>query len=387
MDKVRGLISHDWKDAVPGLLLCIVFAILVMNVDTLLKSLDKAGVAWANLVYTQMQITYVAMLLLGGLIIRNVFGLPKVFLRGVAAARPVVKPGIVILGVHYVWFDVVKVGGVGLALTTLFIFGTALAVMFIAKRMGASDGLSGIMAAGTGICGVSAIIATAPVVRAKPRDMCYAIGTILLFGTLMLFIFPYIGRALNLTEPQFGAWSAIAILNTAQLIAASEWYGVAARDTAVLINAARIMFIPLIVLLALWFYVIRDSDSKVDENGQPEAAISNQMASVDKWQLIKEKFPVFILGFFALVILNSLNISFLGGAKVEGSVFWAMDHAYKWFFAVGFAGIGMMISIDDMRKAGGKAFMIGFSAAVAKMVIGLLAVYLIGAEWLTVGGG
>lgn len=385
MSTIKGLISKDWKDAVPGLILCILFAILCMNLDHWLKGLDQAGVGWAHLIYTQMQITYVAMLLLGGLLIRNVFGIPKVFLRGVAAARPIIKPGIVILGVHYVLLDVLKVGGIGLALVTIFIFGTALAVMYLGRRMGASDGLSGIMAAGTGICGVSAIIATAPVVRAKPRDMAYAIGTILLFGTLMLFIFPYIGRALNLSEPQFGAWVAVAILNTAQLIAAAEWYGVAARDTAVLINAARIIFIPIVVMVATWFYCVRGNDSKIDENGRPEAAVSNEMAKVDRWQLMKDKFPVFILGFFVLVVLNTLGIGFLGGPKIEGSAFWAMDAVHKWFFAVGFAGIGMMISIEDMKKAGGKAFLIGFGAASAKMVLGLLAVYLIGTELLTVG--
>lgn len=385
MSTIKGLISKDWKDAVPGLILCILFAVLCMNLDAWLKGLDKAGVAWAQLIYTQMQITYVAMLLLGGLLIRNLFGLPKIFLRGVAAARPIVKPGIVILGVNYVLSDVLKVGGIGLALVLVFIFGTALAVMYLGRRMGAEDGLSGIMAAGTGICGVSAIIATAPVVRAKPRDMAYAIGTILLFGTLMLFIFPYIGKALHLSQPQFGAWVAVAILNTAQLIASAEWYGTAARDTAVLINAARIIFIPIVVMLATWFYCVRANDSKIDEEGRPECAVGDEMAKVSNWQLCKDKFPVFILGFFALVILNSLNISFFGGPKVDGSVFWAMESVHKWFFAVGFAGIGMMISIEDMKKAGGKAFLIGFGAASAKMILGLLAVYLIGTELLTVG--
>ena len=96
---------------------------------------------------------------------------------------------------HYVWADVVRVGGVGLALTVVFIFGTAIVVMWWCKRRGVSDGLGGIMGAGTGICGVSAIIATSPVVKAKPLEMAYAIGTVLLFGTLMLFTMPYIGSA------------------------------------------------------------------------------------------------------------------------------------------------------------------------------------------------
>ncbi|MBO8128123.1 MAG: putative sulfate exporter family transporter [Peptococcaceae bacterium] len=388
-EKVKSLISPDWRDAIPGLIVCIIFAWLVMNIDHTLKGLAKDGVAWADFLYNSAQFKYVALLLLGGILIRNTIGVPKSWIRGIMTARPIIKPGIIILGVHYVWSDVVKVGGVGLLLTTIFIFGTAAAVMILSRKWGAPDGLGGIMAAGTGICGVSAIIATAPVVRAKPRDLAYAIGTILLFGTLMLFIFPYIGKALGLAESQFGAWVAIAILNTAQLIACAEWYGTGARDTAVLINAARIMFIPVIVLFALWYYVIRDQAANVYGRAKEQvaAAAENVSGNVDKWQLFKDKFPVFIIGFFLLVALNSANISLFGGPKVEGSVFWAMNSVYKWFFAVGFAGIGLMISIEDLKKAGGKAFVIGFGAALTKAVLGLIAVYLVGAELLTVVGG
>jgi len=389
-ERVKGLISPDWKEAIPGLIVCIVFAWLAMNLSHTLKVLHKQGVDWATFLYVSAQFKYVAILLLGGILIRNTVGVPKSWIRGIMTARPIIKPGIILLGVHYVWSDVIKVGGVGLLLTTIFIFGTAAMVMFLSRKFGAPDGLGGIMAAGTGICGVSAIIATAPVVRSKPRDLAYAIGTILLFGTLMLFIFPYIGMALGLAESQFGAWVAIAILNTAQLIAAAEWYGAGARDTAVLINAARIMFIPIIVLFSLWFYVIRDQAANVYDRGKASvaaAAEQAQMASVDKWQLFKDKFPVFILGFFAFVALNSAKTGLFGGPDVEGSAFWAVNNMFKWFFAIGFAGIGLMISIDDLKKAGGTAFAIGFGAALAKAVLGLVAVYIVGAELLTVVGG
>jgi len=72
---------------------------------------------------------------------------------------------------------------------------------------------------------------------------------------------------------------------------------------------------------------------------------------------------------------------------MAGTPFWAMDSAYKWFFALGFAGIGLSISIEDMKEAGGKAFFIGCGAACAKMALGLLAVIIIGAELLKVTGG
>jgi len=424
MMRLRYLFVPDWGRYVPGFLFCLVFAFLGMNLDRLIGNYHKADVAslgipgleqklqemmefgdddeslaatrkaiekyrgavdrvdgtvgqqwgWATFLYEKAQLKYVAILLLGGILIRNTLPIPKILYPGINIARPIIKPGIIILGVHYVWADVIKVGGVGLALTVVFIFGTAIVVMWLCKKWGVSDGLGGIMGAGTGVCGVSAIIATSPVVRSSPIEMAYAIGTILFFGTLMLFTMPYIGKGIDLSESQFGAWSAVAILNTAQLVAAAEWYGTEARDTAVLINVARIMFLPLVVLFSLWFYILR--------TGKQEPG-----HEINKWQLVKDKFPVFILGFFLLVFLNSLNLELLGGPKITDSPFWAMNAVYKWFFAIGFAGIGLSISIDDMKKAGGKAFTIGMVAALVKMVLGLGAVLLIGSQWLRVTGG
>ena len=419
MSVLRSLIVPGWTKYIPGLLLCVVFAVLTMNIDHVLHrytaahlasaslpallaqhaeleaigdsdgaariqkkinqheaALQKVGGSvgdewgWAAFLYETFQFKYVAMLLVFGILIRNTVGVPKIFLPGIGIARPLIKPGIIILGVHYVWTDVLRVGGVGLVLASVFIFGTAITVMWISRRAGVSDGLGGIMGAGTGVCGVSAIIATAPVVGAKPRDMAYAIGTILLFGTVMLFVMPYLGTAIGLSQSQFGAWSALAILNTAQLIAAAEWFGEEARDTAVLINAARIMLIPLIVMFAVWFYGLK---AKGRDAGF--------------WVTMRAKFPIFILGFFALILLNSLHLPVFGGPKVVDSPFWAMDSVYKWLFAVGFAGIGLSISIDDMRKAGGAAFLIGSGAAIAKMILGLIVVLLLGTELLRVTGG
>lgn len=371
MSGIRSLVAPDWPKYVPGLLLCLVLAFVAMNIDALLAKYHKQEVGLATFLYQTLQFRYVALLLIGGILLRNTIGVSKVFRPGVNIARPLIKPGIIILGVHYVWADVLKVGGTGLVLAIVFIFGTAIAVMALSRRFGVGDGLGGIMGAGTGVCGVSAIIATAPVVNAKPRDIAYAIGTILLFGTLMLFVMPYIGQALNVSQPQFGAWVAVAILNTAQLIAAAEWYGEEARNTAVLINAARIMLIPFIVIFAVWFYGLKSK-------GQDAPSF---------WATVRQKFPVFILGFFALIILNSLDLAAFGGPQVAGSPFWAMNAVYKWFFAVGFAGIGLSISIDDMKQAGGAAFLIGSGAATLKMVLGLIVVVLVGTELLRVSGG
>ena len=373
MKRLKYLFVPGWGRYVPGFVFCLGFAFVGMNLDRLIRSYHDAGAPWATFLWESAQLNYVAILLLGGILIRNILPVPKVLHAGISIARPVIKPGIIILGVHYVWADVVRVGSVGLALTVVFIFGTAVVVMWLCKKWGVPDGLGGIMGAGTGVCGVSAIIATSPVVKASPLEMAYAIGTVLFFGTLMLFTMPYIGIAIDLSESQFGAWSAIAILNTAQLVAAAEWYGPESRDTAVLINVARIMFLPLVVLFTLWYYVLR--------TGKQEAG-----QEISKWQLVKDKFPIFIIGFFLLVLLNSMSIESLGGPGIEGSPFWAMNAVYTWCFAIGFAGIGLSISLDDMKKAGGRAFSIGMVASLVKMILGLGVVLLIGSQLLRVTG-
>jgi uncharacterized integral membrane protein (TIGR00698 family) len=310
----------------------------------------------------QFQLTYVAVLLLGGMIIRNTIGLPKVFQPGAVLARPIIKPGIILLGGYYLWSNLLKVGIFALLLVLVFILGTTVLVAVLGRRMKQDDGLMGVMAAGTGICGVSAAVAVAPVVNAKPRDFFYAVGTILLFGTLALFTFPYIGKALGMSEPVFGAWVGTAILNTAQLVAAATWYGHDSLLTANIINIVRVGFIPIVVIFCIWFYVI----------GQ--AGTEGKKEKINKWQVIKEKFPLFILGFFAMVTLNEFGVFTEDHRTIFGKQFLQI------FFAVGFAGVGLNIAFDDLKKAGGKAFVIGFIAATLKAVLSAIVVMLIGTD-------
>ncbi len=315
----------------------------------------------------QIQMTYVALLLLLGMLIRNTVGVPEIFQAGTAAARPIIKPGIVILGAYYLWSDVLRVGVIGLLLVVAFVLGTAILISIWGRKGKVDDGLAGVMAAGAGVCGVSAAVAVAPVVNAKPRDFFYAIGTILLFGTIALFTFPYIGKALGMSEPVFGAWVGTAILNTAQLVAAATWYGHNSLLTANIINIVRVGFIPLIVLWAIYFYVIK-----------PTRGCVRGPERLNALQVIKEKFPIFILGFFVMVTLNEMGFFTEEQRNILGK------DILKVFFAIGFAGVGLNIAFGDLRKAGGKAFAIGFIAATMKAILAAAAVMLIGADAFTV---
>jgi uncharacterized membrane protein YadS len=315
------------------------------------------------------QLTYVAMLLLVGMAIRNTVGLPDVFKAGTVAARPLIKPGIIILGAYYMWTDVLKVGFFGLALVVAFVMGTQVLISYWARRAKVDPGLAGVMGAGVGVCGVSAAVAVAPVVNAKPRDFFYAIGTILLFGTLGLFTFPYIGKALGMSDPVFGAWVGTAILNTAQLVAAASWYSHESLLTANVINIVRVGFIPLIVLWAIYFYVVK-----------PAVDAGHEGQKINVWEVVTSKFPIFVFGFFIMVTMNEM-----GFFKPEHRSILASD-LLKLFFAIGFAGVGLNIAFDDLKKAGGSAFMIGVVSATLKAVLAAIAVMAIGADAFRVKG-
>lgn len=315
------------------------------------------------------QLTYVAMLLLGGMLIRNTVGLPEIFKAGTVAARPLIKPGIIILGALYMWSDVLKVGVLGLALVVAFVMGTQVLISFWARRAKVDTGLAGVMGAGVGVCGVSAAVAVAPVVNAKPRDFFYAIGTILLFGTLALFTFPYIGKALGMSNPVYGAWVGTAVLNTAQLVAAASWYSHESLLTANIINIVRVGFIPLIVLWAIYFYVVK-----------PAVDAGHEGQKVNVWEVVSTKFPIFVFGFFIMVTLNEYGFFTAEHRSILGS------DLLKLFFAIGFAGVGLNIAFDDLKKAGGSAFMIGVVSATLKAALAAVAVILIGGAAFEVKG-
>jgi uncharacterized integral membrane protein (TIGR00698 family) len=362
--------AEEFMGWLPGLIACIIFAIIARNIEAWVKVMAKtSGGFWMVLKQSGFA-SYVIILLLGGMIIRNTVGIPKVLQNGVNISRPIIKPGIILLGAHYMWGDVVRATGPATLMVIIFVFGTAVMVMTLGKRFGVPDSLAGIMGAGVGICGVSAIIAMSPVVRSRPRDLFYAIATILLFGTVMLFTLPFIGKALGMTQEMFGAWVATAILNTAQLTAAAALYdswfgGNAALLSATIVNIVRVVFIPIIVLFGIWFYIVRPAQ-KAGTAGE----------KVDVFNVVKEKFPVFVLGFFAVVILNTFNV--FGGkdvAKLLGS------DLMKWFFAIGFAGIGLNIDIEQMKKAGGTAFLIGVVAALFKAGVSLMVILALGADF------
>nr|WP_276522366.1 putative sulfate exporter family transporter [Kallotenue papyrolyticum] len=153
--------------------------------------------------------------------------------------------------------DVLKLGGLRLALVVLELI-VAIAIMVIFSRIfGLGPKLTALLAVGSSICGVSAIIATQGAIDADDEDASFAIAAIWALGAFGLFAYPLIGHALHLSDHAFGVWAGLAVDNTAEASAAGALYSEAAGKVAVLTKTACNAMIGCVVLGAALLFAAR----------------------------------------------------------------------------------------------------------------------------------
>lgn len=291
-------------------------------------------------------IEYVLWAILIGLAVSNTIGVPKVFQPGVMTYEFWLKAGIVLLGSRFLLGDVLKLGGVSLVLVVLEL-AVAFALMTLLGRwFRLRPKLTSLLAVGSAVCGVSAIIATKGAIEADDEDASYAIAAILALGALALFTFPLIGHSLQLSDRAYGLWAGLAVDNTAEAAAAGVLYSDAAGKVAVLAKTTRNAMIGFVVLGYALYWA-----SKGQARG-----VENKAAFL--WQ----KFPKFVLGF----LLISLLATFGFFTKEQlGS----LANLSRWAFLLTFAGVGLRTNIRELRDQGLRPFAVG---AIGEIVIAVV---------------
>ncbi len=244
-------------------------------------------------VYKVLNLNYVVLGILAGVVMTNTYGIPKFAAAGVKCARFVLKMGVIMLGARYSFAELAKLGVYSVWLIGFFVLGTVFFVLWLGHLFKQPKSMTGVLSAGMGVCGVSATVAVAPVVKAKSTEMAYTIGTILSFGIICMFVFPTIGKLAGMNAVQFGAWAGTGILNSAQVAAAALAFNAVDIKTlkvAEIFNITRVLFLPIIVLvLATWFG---------KETGQ----------KLNFKTVVIDKFPIFILGFLLLFLMSSMGL-------------------------------------------------------------------------------
>ena len=353
VDKTAGELPSESEfvstrplDYVPGLL-------LLAAVGVAGKYAEVGWLALAKHEHWRVpDIEYVLWAILIGLLITNTVGLHRIFRAGVQTYEFWLKVGIVALGSRFVLGDVFKLGATSLVqiLVDMTIAGTI--IILAARFFGLSGKLGSLLAIGTSICGVSAIIASKGAIRARNSDVSYAIAAILALGAVALFTLPPLGHAIGLTDHEFGLWAGLAVDNTAETTATGYLFSDEAGKIAVLVKSVRNALIGFVVL---GFALYWASKGEADELAPGLAA---------KTAFIWEKFPKFVLGFLAVSTVATLGLLSKGQLTNLGNV-------SKWAFLLTFAGVGLSTDIRQIARTGWRPLVVAVIGLVVVAVVSL----------------
>jgi uncharacterized integral membrane protein (TIGR00698 family) len=306
----------------------------------------------------------VAIAILLGVLLRNLVGLPEVCKPGVSlAVKRLLRIGIALLGAQLSLRQLLETGGAALAVVAACILLAILAVRLLSIRMGLSDRLGTLLGVGTSICGVSAIVATAPAIEATREETSLAVATITVFGLLAVVVYPLLGRLLGLSDVFFGTWAGTAVNDTSQVVATGLIYSPRAGEVATVVKLTRNLFMaPVIVALSSW-YMRRSQGS--------EARSQKSEVNKGKGNRLKNAVPGFVLGFVAMAVLNSLGL-------LPPPLLSAVKTASLWLIVLALAGVGLETNLASLRTIGLRPFYAGLCAATLMAVVSFTLISLLG---------
>lgn len=272
-------------------------------------------------------------------------------------SKKVLKFAIVLLGASLNIRTVLTVGRFSLTVM-LFTLATCFGLgALIGKALGLNWKTSSLINAGTGICGGSAIAAIAPVIEADDMDIAYGMSATFLFDTVMIVVFPLLGRWLGLSDAAFGLWAGTAVNDTSSVVATGYAFSEAAGDFATMVKLTRTLaIISTVIVFALVQLNLK----------RKEAMALQQDGSALKAEFsIKKIFPWFILGFLAMSIVASI-------LPIPAQLVSGTKTASKFLMVCALAAIGLNTSFASMKKAGIRPMIHGFIISALVVIVALL---------------
>ena len=274
--------------------------------------------------------------LLFGILFVNIFG--KV-LETDTFVKKLLQYSIVGLGFGINLNTAIEAGSQGFLFTVSTIALVMIFGLFLAKILKIDKTIAQLISAGTAICGGSAIAAVAPILKANNKQTSVALGIVFVLNAVALFIFPEIGHFFNLSQNQFGIWSAIAIHDTSSVVGAASKYGNEALQIATTVKLARALWI---IPLAFLISIFTKSEGKI-------------------------KIPYFI-GFFVLAILAGTYLPFLQNFNS------IISEISRDTLKVALFLIGAGLSLQNLKNIGIKPLLLGIILWIFISSISLYAV-------------
>ena len=277
--------------------------------------------------------------------------------------QTLLRAGVVLYGLRLTVQDIGHVGMAGVAIDALVLGSTFAVACLVGMRwLGMDRKTVMLIGAGSSICGAAAVMAAEPVVKAKAEQVTVAVATVVVFGTLAIFLYPVLfdlnqhWQLIPGGANGFGIYAGSTIHEVAQVVAAARSVGPSAADTAVIAKMVRVMMLaPFLIMLSAWL--------ARDESNHPSRSSAADIGGAGIEHKAKLAVPWFAFGFVAVVLFNSLRL-------LPASVVAVTTEVDTILLAMAMAALGLSTHLGAIRKAGVKPL--------------LLAAILFG--WLVVGG-
>lgn len=224
-----------------------------------------------------------------GMLFHNVIGTPSRAKAGVSfSMKKVLRFAIILLGLQLTLTQVADVGVVGVGIIAATLIATFAVTKWAGRVIGVDRKLAELIAAGTSICGASAVIATNTVTEAHDEDVAYAVACVTVFGSISMFAYPLLPALFHLDPHAYGLWAGASIHEIAQVVAAAFQDGKDAGEFGTIAKLSRVLMLAPLVL-ALGLAGARHHAAHSHGKGRKPIAL-----------------PWFVAGFIALVLVNSV---------------------------------------------------------------------------------
>ena len=297
----------------------------------LLTVLVAALAYWLSRALTTVAISPLIVALVMGGCARNLLGVPAYAASGIkGTTRRALRAGIVLLGLQLSIGQVVSMGGTSALIVAAALAATFLMTVWLGTQLGVDSRLAKLIAAGTSICGASAVVATNTVAQAAEEDVAYAVAAVSVFGTMAVLLYPLAGQLLHMSTETYGLWVGASIHEIGQVAAAADaWQP--SSDLAMVAKLSRVALLaPLVLLMATLARAPRATGSNV----------------------LRLELPWFLLGFVAMMFIGSVDVVSLEQKR------WAAQ-ATTALLSLALAGLGLELDIRKLRTRGWRPLLLG----------------------------
>ncbi len=289
-----------------------------------------------------------------GIAFHNLLGTPTTARPGVAfSMRKVLRFAIILLGLQLTASQVAEVGITGVAIIAATLVVTFAFTVWLGRLIGVDQKLAELIAAGTSICGASAVIATNTVTKAPDEDVAYAVACVTVFGSIAMFVYPLLPGLLQLGPHAYGLWAGASIHEIAQVVAASFQDGRQAGEFGTVAKLTRVMMLaPVVIALGV----------AARQRAKSSRAAPSSTAALMPW---------FVLGFIAMVGINSL-VDIPAEAKA-----WIVTST-TFLLTMALAAMGLETDIRKLRAKGLRPLFLGLATFLFIATFSLMLVKLLG---------